>query len=303
MSDFSPTWLALRESADAQARCVHLAEQLAQWLATRPRPAPDASLNILDLGCGTGSNLRWLAPRLRGREIWTCLDRDPALLAALPHRTAAWAHERGLEATAEAAGLRIDGENSRWDIMPRAYDLIQGVADLNLTTGTLVTAAALLDLVSEPWLLDLLSTAAAAGAPLLMILTYDGRAGLEPRHRLDGPVIGLVNAHQRRDKGLGPALGPSASARLAYLARTLGFTVEMADSDWLLAREQTALQEALVAGWAAAATEQSAAALGPAQAAERAAVIADWRDTRLGWISTGDSQITVGHQDALLLPP
>jgi SAM-dependent methyltransferase len=150
MSDFSPTWLALREPADVQARCVHLAEQLAQWLATRPLPAPDASLDILDLGCGTGSNLRWLAPRLRGRQAWTCLDRDPALLAALPHRTAAWARDRGLEATAEAAGLRIDWENSRWDIVPRAYDLIQGAAGLNLKAGTLVTAAALLDLVPNP---------------------------------------------------------------------------------------------------------------------------------------------------------
>ncbi|WP_295584697.1 class I SAM-dependent methyltransferase [uncultured Lamprocystis sp.] len=303
MSDFSPTWLALRESADVQARCVHLAEQLAGWLAARPTPAPDASLNILDLGCGTGSNLRWLAPRLHGRQAWTCLDRDPALLAALPHRTAAWARERGLEATAEAAGLRINGDGFRWDIAPRAYDLAQSTAGLNLKAGTLVTAAALLDLVSESWLLGLLRAAAAAGSPLLLALTYDGRVGLEPRHRVDGPVIGLVNAHQRRDKSLGSALGPSASARLAYLARTLGFTVEMTDSDWLLTREQTALQEALVAGWAAAATEQSAAELSPDQAAERTAVIADWRDTRLGWIGTGDSQITVGHQDALLLPP
>ncbi len=302
MSDFSPTWLALREPADVQARCVHLAEQLAGWLAARPTPAPAASLDILDLGCGTGLNLRWLAPRLHGRQAWTCLDRDLALLAALPHRTTAWARDRGLEATPGATGLRIDGDGSRWDIVPRAYDLAQGATGLNLKAGTLVTAAALLDLVSEPWLLDLLRAAAAAGSPLLLALTYDGRVGLEPRHRLDGPVIGLVNAHQRRDKGLGPALGPSASARLAYLARTLGFTVETADSDWLLAREQTALQEALVAGWAAAATEQSAAALGPAQAAERAAVIADWRDTRLGWIGAGDSQITVGHQDALFLP-
>jgi SAM-dependent methyltransferase len=303
MSDFSPTWLALRESADVQARCVHLAEQLAQWLATRPLPAPDASLNILDLGCGTGSNLRWLAPRLRGRQAWTCLDRDPALLAALPHRTAAWARDRGLEATADAAGLRINGDGSRWDMTPRAYDLNQGAAGLDLKAETLVTAAALLDLVSEPWLLDLLRAAAAAGAPLLLALTYDGRVGLEPRHRLDGPVIGLVNAHQRRDKGLGPALGPSAPARLAHLARTLGFTVAAADSDWLLTREQTALQVALVAGWAAAATEQSAAELDPAQAAERTAVIADWRDIRLGWIGTGNSELTVGHQDALLLPP
>ncbi len=58
MSDaFDAAWLALREPFDAAARSRALAEALIAHLPARPR--------LLDLGCGTGSLFRWLAPMHR----------------------------------------------------------------------------------------------------------------------------------------------------------------------------------------------------------------------------------------------
>ena len=68
-----PDWLALREPADAEARATDLLEPSR---ASAPRPAAV----IHDLGCGTGSMGRWLAPRLPGRQHWIMYDRDPDLL-------------------------------------------------------------------------------------------------------------------------------------------------------------------------------------------------------------------------------
>ena len=68
--EFSSTWLTLREPADAAARAAGLVDQLA---LTPP-------LVIRDLGCGTGSLGRWLAPLLPGPQHWILQDRDPALL-------------------------------------------------------------------------------------------------------------------------------------------------------------------------------------------------------------------------------
>ncbi|MGD8498218.1 MAG: class I SAM-dependent methyltransferase, partial [Chromatiales bacterium] len=59
MSGFSPDWLALREPLDARARSAALVDRLRAQAPRGPR-------RILDLGSGTGSNLRYLAPRLGG---------------------------------------------------------------------------------------------------------------------------------------------------------------------------------------------------------------------------------------------
>ena len=63
---FSSEWLALREPADARARDAGLSVQLAQrlLLARRARAESPVPARFIDLACGTGANLRYLAPPL-----------------------------------------------------------------------------------------------------------------------------------------------------------------------------------------------------------------------------------------------
>ncbi|HSQ07266.1 MAG TPA: class I SAM-dependent methyltransferase [Chromatiaceae bacterium] len=304
MGDFSADWLALREPADRRARSAALVGRLVAWLSGRSRPAGDCArpLRVLDLGCGTGANLRYLAPILATDQGWTCLDLDPDLLRVLPHCTAAWATGLGLRPQAAGeGGLRLQGPGSTWEVRTQAFDLSRGIGALPLGPGTLVVASALLDLVSEGWLTELLRTCAGASAPLLLTLTYDGRVILDPPLPLDRAVIGMVNAHQGRDKGFGRALGPSACARLVQLGETLGFSVGLAQSDWRLDSAETDLQVALMQGWAAAALEQAAALRGPEDLALMTS-IRQWQQERCAQIATKGSRLRVGHRDALLLP-
>ena len=71
----SPAWLRLREAADAAARASDLVEKI------RPHLPACGRAVIHDLGCGTGSMCRWLAPRLPGTQHWIMYDRDADLLA------------------------------------------------------------------------------------------------------------------------------------------------------------------------------------------------------------------------------
>jgi hypothetical protein len=254
MSDFHAEWLALREPVDAASRSMRLTREVA---AALPRYR---AVDVIDLGAGTGANVRFLAGKLPLPQRWLLIDRDQRLLDRAPR---AWPSQ--------------------------CLDLRQAVLDEKLFAGrSLVTASALLDLVSDAWLQTLVARCRDAGAAVLFALTYDGRIDFAPAELEDEAICALVNQHQRTDKGFGPALGPTAAARTAELFTAAGYHMERETSDWLLTPDSPELQRQLVRGWAEAATRMSP---------DRSSVIADWRARRLGHVGAGRAQVIVGHKD------
>jgi len=269
MGDFSADWLALREPADHAARSVRLTRAIAERLE-----GSTGRLRLVDLAAGTGSNMRYLAPRLPPRQRWRLVDHDAALL-----RVAARAPAENVAAiAAEPFDL------STLD-PPSARELFEG--------ASLVTASALLDLVSGPFVRLVCAACRGAGAAVLFALTFDGRIECSPADPEDDAVRGLVNRHQRRDKGFGAALGPAAGEETARALAAAGFSVERDRSDWRLTHNDAELQRQLIEGWARAAGE-----IDP----ERTAAIDAWRARRLAHVAEGRSQIVVGHEDIAAWP-
>ncbi|MDM0034638.1 class I SAM-dependent methyltransferase [Variovorax sp. J22P271] len=279
MTGFSADWLALREPFDRAAREAAAAAFDLPGLAVRWRGG-GATLGVLDLACGTGANLRELAPRLGGAQRWRLVDHDPRLLAALPGALAAWAAAQGFTVRTQGDRLRVEGPGWRADVEAVHLDLAGGLAALPLAGVGLITASALLDLVSGAWLDALLSRACAAKAALLFALTVDGRIDWRPKREADEMVRRLFEAHQRGDKGFGPALGSRAVAVAADRLLALGGQLRRAASDWHIDGRQgaqaQAMLAALVEGSAAAAREQDPGAAGAvaAWAAERRQLLA-----------------------------
>lgn len=285
MSGFSADWLALREPHDAAARAAELAALV---------PAPPAELReVVDLGAGTGANLRHLAPLLRGPQRWLLVDDDAAVLDAAFAATSAWADARGLDATLLGSELRVHGAGIDCRVRRARLDLAHGLASLDVPRGALVTSSALLDLVSAEWLDALAARCAAAAAPVLFALNYDGRTTCAPVEPEDAEVLELFNRHQRTDKSFGPALGPTASASAETVFARHGYRVTARPSDWRIPARAAAMQRALVDGWLGAALE-----LAP----ERHAALKDWHGRRRAHIDAGRSSIVVGHADLLGLP-
>ncbi len=203
----TPDWLALREPADAAARSAELVERLGS-----PRV-------IHDLGGGTGSMGRWLAPRLPGPQHWVVHDRDEALLELV-------------DIPAATVETRISD--------------ITRLTPHDLAGADLVTASALLDLLTADELNRML--AACAGLPMLLTLTVTGRVAVDPPDPLDARFEAAFNDHQRRD-GL---LGPDAVGHLPA-----GATVR--SSPWRLDATHAGLIAEWLEGWIAAACEQEPA--------------------------------------------
>jgi methyltransferase family protein len=265
MTAFSADWLTLREPFDSHARNPSVLDAVATSLATLP------SVRIVDLACGTGSTLRAMSARLPHRQNWRLVDNDLGLLA----RATATDHSDDVVITAVPLDLNRDLEAA-----------LDGPVDL-------VTTSALLDLVSEPWLERLAVEIAARAIPLYAALSYDGTVDLAPRDPLDAAIVAAINAHQRTDKGFGPALGPAAADAAIARFQSLGYSVKHGRSDWVIGPQDQDMQHEILAGWAHAARELDALTL-PDTAA--------WLTRRRDFVAAGRSSLRVGHIDIFATP-
>lgn len=283
--DFDADWLRLREPLDEAARAVELAWNFGRLLPSQPM--------IIDLGAGTGANVRQLAMKLgRTNQDWTLIEKDRKLLAKAPGEIGRWAERNGWELKEQRRAYMITCEDMAVRVEMRSYDLSQDPAELGLNQYDGVTAKALFDLASTPWVERLAKELASCGyPPFLATLNVDGRVSFTVPDADDGFVLDLFHAHMGRAKGLGgPALGIGAPAVLAKALTDAGYKVETARADWKIGPKQIGAHLALLAGYAKAATEQDPGSAPRIQA---------WAERRRDMASEGGAGAMVGHIDLL----
>jgi len=263
----TPEWLRLREPADATARSAELGERLARRLPATRR------LVIHDLGGGSGAMGRWLAPRLSGPQHWVVHDRDTVVLRLaltdLPGPAA------------DAAAITVETRQS--DVTRLAPDDLSG--------ASLITASALLDMLTADELARMLGACTELGCPILIAMTVLGDVALTPAEPFDARVAAAFGAHQRRMTAAGRLLGPDAIA--ATMEELRGTEVLVRPSPWCLDATHADLAAEWFDGWVGAACEQE-----PTLATEAGA----YEDLRLAQVAAGDLVVTVGHADLLVLP-
>jgi hypothetical protein len=257
MSGFSIDWLNLRESADHRARALPLLVRARHWLEDA---GPGAV--IIDLGAGTGSTLRAVNV---SQAYWHLVDHDAALLAEARRR-----------------------HGAEFALATHAVDLCEFDA-LPLQGARMISASALFDLVSKAFCDALVARLTHHRAALYAALSYDGLMRWTPTHRLDAAVLEAFNADQRRDKGLGPALGPQATSYLEQALSQRNYQVVVARSPWRLGPEDAALVCELCRGCAAA-----------VRTVFDTEVLAQWLRYRLENARSGTC--VVGHSDLWAQP-
>jgi hypothetical protein len=262
MSGFSAAWLALREPVDHRSRNAMLQKQIVNFLNQRA-PVVPGLLQITDLGSGTGSNLRALAPHFGAMQCWTLVDYDADLLGAARTTLLSWADDVLDSNTPNLIGevgsfsgslepLVVTKNMKTIAIRFRCADLLADYRSILNEPADLITAAAFFDLVAEPWLADF---CAALSKPLYTVLTYDGKETWSPPNALDADVLRAFHAHQSTDKGFGAALGPIAVERLQSLLQNRGCVTACAPSPWRMDYHDRTLIEQLAMGTAGAVRE------------------------------------------------
>lgn len=264
MSGFSAAWLELREPYDRRARNQTVLEAVAAAFAGQ------SAVAVVDLACGTGSTFRALSPLFKGRQSWRLVDNDLSLLARTPQSS-----PPNLAVSTAPVDLNHDLEAA-----------LDGPVEL-------VTTSALLDLVSDEWLQRFAVEVAVRRLPVYAALSYDGRVEFSPADSADGKIIASVNAHQRTNKGFGPALGPAAASAAIEAFTRIGYEVVQGASDWIFEPQDHDIQLEVLSGWAHATRE-----IGDVPMPE----LTEWLTRRRDHVAAGRSSIRVGHVDFFARP-
>jgi hypothetical protein len=250
---------------------------------------------LIDLGAGTGSLFRFMAPVIARPQSWILADADGSLIEAAFDLTADWARGCGFSARltreSRAPALTIGTSNGAWRIEPLAIDLAKVPRGVPLDGIDAVVCSALLDLTSRRWMERLF---AALRTPFYASLTVDGRDAWFPRHPADLAVRLAFRCDQRREKGLGLALGVDAARVAEELLAASGFETISATSDWRIARGERRLGRVFARMTAQAASQAMPTRVGK---------IAAWIRARLDQATQARLAIRIGHRDILAFPP
>jgi len=261
-----PGWLAARVAADNAARAVTvstLLPELINYLIARA--GSDATVEIIDLGAGTGANQRWLAPRLPILQHWLHLDHNPVISRSLPLLDDTVIIDEGVEALGQLL-TKASGDRQ------------------------LVTCSALLDVLTTEQIEAVCRAVIDNRVPAFFSLTVTGGLRLSPTDPHDQLLLAAFNDHQRR---AGRA-GPDATTLTVNLLRAAEFAVTTQETSWrLTAQSGLAFVDQMLAERLAAAVAQD-----PALAASAAA----WLELRRAQLAAGLLRIELDHCDILGIP-
>ncbi|WP_353952193.1 SAM-dependent methyltransferase [Knoellia sp. S7-12] len=284
----SPQWLELREPADAAARSTALVTTLAAALEGQALEGAAPTLGdrrgdsvshrrivVHDLGSGSGSMGRWLGPLLEGPQHWVLHDWDPDLLRGAV----------GDPPPATTNGGAVTVETRLGDITQLTPEDLGG--------ASLVTASALLDMLTAAEIGRLVGAVVVAACPALLTLSVTGHITLGPSDPWDAVLEAAFNDHQRRTLGDRQLLGPDAARVAADSFRAVGWSVELAASPWCLDSQSAELAAEWLKGWVGAACEQRP---------ELGDIGASYLARRRNLFERGLA-VTVQHVDLLALPP
>ncbi len=222
---FSAEWLALREPVDHRSINVELRAQVAAHLSSVPH------VRVMDMGCGSGSNLRALADHLGHSQHWTLVDWDENLLSHAREAISAW----GENARDDNGVLHVTRGDKQIAVSFQRADLARHVAHELERPLDFVTAAAFFDLVSEDWMDGFAAALAVNGAPLYTTLTYNGVERWGPPHGADELCCRRFTRISTATRALVPRRAPALRTRLCAVSqgRAIASRVRPRRGSWI----------------------------------------------------------------------
>ena len=221
---FSKAWLTEREFFDNQSRSNLLIKEIKK---------DSRSINkIIDLGCGTGSFLRWcIAQKLSFSEAML-IDFDRRLINSIGMLFRRFLKNKNYTIkkvnTREYLVTNLSSlEKSK--ILFLKKNIINSLDKID--RYDLVSLSALSDLLSKNIIRRLLSKT-NRNKYIYFSLCFNGKIRWSPVNEFDNYVINKFNKHQIQDKGFGIALGENSIRYIESIANKNSYVYTKKDSSW-----------------------------------------------------------------------
>lgn len=222
---FDPNWLQERYPFDADAR-----NKEREWEAIHQFAYLD-HVHLVDLGTGTGSNVRYYLEQFPQNQTWHCVEEDGALKEMFWQNIKQLAKTEGYELEWNGEALKMSKSGHWVNIHFVEGNLMELDSLVDLLRTDFILANAVFDLFSEAQFSELIHIISHHSLSLFFSLNYEGMKFF-PSEEADVFYIDQYNAHMKRPQPFGHGMGPDASQLMEKAFRTALAEVKLGESIW-----------------------------------------------------------------------
>ena len=226
-NSFETNWLDRRSYYDNLARNQQVENDCLNYINTKP------SVNIVDLGSGTGSNFLYFLEKMPNQQNWIFVEHDEDLSKYAIERIKKETSKLGYSLKQDGLKLALskDARQITLEIVTDSFlDLDKKV---DLSKVDLVTAGAVFDLLSFPQFVNIASPILENEIALLATMNY-AEMSFSPAEATDVLFIEKYEKHMSRKQDFGKAMGKDCSRSMVKFFRKHQKEVTYGASVWKL---------------------------------------------------------------------
>ncbi len=280
-------WLNTRYPFDAAGRNREIKKQFLELMNSKGK----ATLSLVDIGAGTGSNCRYWIDRIPQHQHWKLIEQNPAFIKPCLENLTHFAIEQGYHREHHPAGLTMVAGEKHIHIDLLNVSLFEVGIATDLSQTDAITANAVFDLLTREQFDNFIQTITEHPVIFLATLNYGGMY-FTPEHSYDQEFIDLYEQHMRRWQPFGKSMGPACVQLMPEILEKYGLKVHSLESYWQILRTDKEMLNYYMDFMKSALCDMAVSDLEKAK-------LQDWLTLKE---ETDQAILNVNHQDILAIP-
>ena len=284
---FQLTWINAREKYDFLARSNLLCEYY--------KNNKEGFAKIIDLGCGTGSFLRWCYYHKISFDEMLLVDHDKKLLSNFPIITKKFLKQysyKFLKNTETSFKILKKDVSKKSNIKLKKQDVSMALSIIN--KYNLISFSAITDILPKTFINNLFSSIESKKA-IYFSICFNGKIKWNIINEHDKYIVSQFNKHQASFKNDVYAMGSKSIKFIKNISKLKNFNSLYKDSSWVISSEkdhdQIFQKQYLKTNYNALKKDKET----------NNDILSHWYKFRIKNIDLHKSNLVVGHEDILVL--